>query len=451
MKDEQDFEGIERKSTAADQSARKSRFLRPVDTSDALKHLLWQEFSLSRMIAGWITADPVYEHKLQLGRHAYLHNRNVKFLRERIVELPGGLNDNEWIPLHTQEGFERLFTAPSAETFYISYLYALKKLHEQYDDLLLKLDPVLNAPTVDQLKLVFVEKEAEKEWVMRQTMFADGDSEELTLQAQEWENYIAGVWSVFAAKPCGQEEVAGLPWPVHPVTEAAGPMPTEAKLEDKFERFTFKRGQTAYTDPEMSVLLDSVKQMIYIYATEFTAGESLACVYYSVEQMPLAFYFDLARHMWDEFRHSRMGMRRLEQMGYTTDQFKWPTGPGLQLAKGHFTEMYSSLTMIGEACGFKKKRKSAEAFWKFGDVISAVTVEFDLNDERSHIDFGTKWGPELYKREGIIVTHREMAEQARLRRLNEFDAVSPEEKEKLARNFPVFCSLHTSELNYDKY
>lgn len=450
MKDEKDFEGLEKKATSADRSALKGRFLRPVDTSAILKHLLWQEFSLSRMIAGWIIAIPVYEQKLQLGRHAYVHNRNVKFLRERIVELPGGLNDNEWIPVQVREAFDRLFTAPSPQAFFVSYLFVIKRLYEQYDELLLKLDPVLNAPTIDQMKLILVERDAELNWVMSQTFFTDADSEELALQAQEWETYVVSVWSVLVAFHDLDKSIE-VPWPVHPAQEAAGPMPEEAQLEDKFQRFQVKRGQTAYTDPEMSVLLDSVKQMLYIYATEFTAGESLACVYYSVEQMPLVFYFDLARHMWDEFRHSQMGMRRLEQLGYTIDQFKWPTGPGLQLAKNHFTEIYSSLTMIGEACGFKKKRKSAEAFWKFGDVLSAVTVEFDLNDERSHIDFGTKWGPELYKKEGIIVTHQEMAEQARLRRLNEFDAVSPEEKAKLAKNFPVFCSLHTSELNYNKY
>ncbi|MFE5321815.1 DUF455 family protein [Paenibacillus sp. NPDC056579] len=450
MKDDKDFDGLEKKVSFADQYTLRGRFMRPVDTSAILKHLMWQEFSLSRIIAGWIIAIPTYDQKLQLGRHAYLHNRNVKFLRERIVELPGGLNDNEWIPSYVREAFDRLFTASSPNAFFISYLFVLKRLHEQYDELLLKLDPVLNAPTVDQIKLNLVERDTELNWVVNQTFFTDAESEELALQAQNWEKYAVRVWSVFAGFN-NHDMSSEIPWPIHPVQEAAGPMPEEARLEDKFQRFEVKRGQTAYTDPEMSVLSDSVKQMIYIYATEFTAGESLACVYYSVEQMPLAFYFDLARHMWDEFRHSRMGMRRLEQLGYTIDQFKWPTGPGLQLAKNHFTEIYSSLTMIGEACGFKKKRKSAEAFWKFGDVLSAITVEFDLSDERSHVDFGTKWGPELYKREGIIVTHQEMAEQARLRRLNEFDAVSPEDKEKLAKNFPAFCSLHTSELNYHKY
>jgi len=71
--------------------------------------------------------------------------------------------------------------------------------------------------------------------------------------------------------------------------------------------------------------------------------------------------------------------------------------------------------MLGEACGFKKKRKSAEAFWKFGDVLSAVTVEFDLTDERTHIQFATKWGPELHRKANLVVTFQEMAELARIR------------------------------------
>ena len=219
-------------------------------------------------------------------------------------------------------------------------------------------------------------------------------------------------------------------------------MPEKSKLESKFPRYQNPKPQKSYTDSSMSVLHDSVKQMIYIYATEIFAGETLSTIYYYIDRMPLPFYFDLARHMWDEFRHSQMGMRRLLQMGYTVDQFQWLGGPGKQDVKEHFTELYSNLTMLGEACGFKKKRKSAEAFWKFGDVLSAITCEFDLIDERRHIDFSTRWGPELFKKADKIVTYQEMAEMARVRRLTELETVPPEEIAKLAKNFPVFCGSH---------
>ncbi|WP_134698726.1 hypothetical protein [Ammoniphilus sp. YIM 78166] len=450
MRDEKDFEGLQQK-TAADKSVLKKRYLRPVDTSNELKHLLWQELALSKLIAGWIPAIPVYDQKVRLGSLSYLHNRNVKCLYERIKELPGGIHDSDWMSDMTRETFERVFGAANEYGFFVSYLFILKQLYAQYDELMMRLDPILNAPTIDQLNIVLMERHSTFNWVLEQTRFGQGNSEEGTRQLLEWEEYIASVWAIFQANSGSDAQAAAAVWPTHLVKDPAGPLPEKAKLEPKFPKYSEERPQKSYTDTSMSVLHDSVKQMIYIYATELFAGETLSSIYYYIDRMPLPFYFDLARHMWDEFRHSQMGMRRLQQWGYSVDQFKWVGGPGKQDVKEHFTELYSNLTMLGEACGFKKKRKSAEAFWKFGDVLSAITCEFDLIDERRHIDFATTWGPELYKKADMIITFQEMAEMARMRRLTELQTVPPEEMAKLAKNFPVFCGFHTSELAYDKY
>jgi hypothetical protein len=406
---------------------------------------------ISKLIGGWIPAIPVYEQKVALGRFSYVHNRHVKCLYERIMELPGGLHEKEWIPDLTNEALERIFAAPNEPTFFLSYHFILKKLYEQYDALMLRLDPILNEPTIDQIKVIFVERETLLGWVWRQAQFASVNSEEETLIMMEWEAYITSVWQGYEVNVKHYNKADSVIWPLTIVKNPAGPLPEKSKLEPKFPRYQGEKPIQSYSDSSMSVLHDSVKQMIYIYATEIFADETLSAIYYYVDHMPLPFYFDMARHMWDEFRHSQMGMRRLEQMGYTVDQFMWLAGPSKDDVKQEFTELYSSLTMLGEACGFKKKRKSAEAFWKFGDVMSAVTVEFDLIDERRHIDFGTRWGPELYKKIDVIVSFQEMAEKARTRRLTELESVPPEEIAKLAKNFPVFCGFHTSELAYNNY
>ncbi|MDR6553181.1 hypothetical protein [Paenibacillus qinlingensis] len=449
MRDEKDFEGLQQSMTT-EHSFLKNRFLRPVDTSNELKHLLWQELALSKLIGGWIPAIPVYEHKIELGRLCYVHNRNVKCLYERIEELPGGMHDKDWMPDITREAFERMFGAPDEHAFLISYLYIHRQLYAQYDALVAKLDPVLNAPTLDQIKIIFIEREATQRWLHEQLQFVHCSSEEGSRKLVEWERYIKTVWAAFRANAFAVDASAVV-WPANLVKNPAGPLPEKAKLESKYPRYTNPKPQQSYTDTSMSVLHDSVKQMIYIYATEIFAGETLSCIYYYVDRMPLPFYFDLARHMWDEFRHSQMGMRRLLQMGHSVDQFQWLGGPGKQDVKEHFTELYANLTMLGEACGFKKKRKSAEAFWKFGDVLSAITCEFDLIDERRHIDFSVRWGPELFKKADMIITYQEMAEKTRIRRLTELDSVPAEEIAKLAKNFPIFCSFHTSELAYHNY
>lgn len=455
MREEEEFEELRQKTAETERSSRRVRYQRPVDTSRELRHLLWQELAVSKLIGGWIPAVPSYDWKVQLGRLCYVHNRHVKWLYERIEELPESIRDTDWMPDTTREAIERIFGAVDEQAFMVSYDFILRQLYRQYDELMAQLDPILNAPTIDQIRMIYIERESIQAWVREQTRFAHADDGRSSELLAEWERYIEAVWEVFAASGGDRqaaEAVGGeTTWPVHPVKEAAGPLPETSKLESKFPRYTNKKPQQSYSDASMSVLHDSVKQMIYIYATEIFAGETLSAIYYDIDRMPLPFYFDLARHMWDEFRHSQMGMRRLRQWGYTEDQFQWLGGPGKQDVREHYTELYSNLTMLGEACGFKKKRKSAQAFWRFGDALSAITCEFDLVDERRHIEFATKWGPELFKKADQIVTFQEMAEMARVRRLTELDSVPAEEIAKLAKNFPVFCSFHTSELAYDKY
>jgi hypothetical protein len=44
-----------------------------------------------------------------------------------------------------------------------------------------------------------------------------------------------------------------------------------------------------------------------------------------------------------------------------------------------------------------------------------------------------------------------MAERARRRRREELQVVQPDEIDKLARNFPAFCGIHTNSLEYGNY
>ncbi|MNI58501.1 hypothetical protein D3C73_1136140 [compost metagenome] len=242
-------------------------------------------------------------------------------------------------------------------------------------------------------------------------------------------------------------------WPTHPCDNPAGPIPAEAATDPAFPIYVPKSNKRMknYTDPTMSPLIDSVKQMHYINATEMSAAESLAYLYYGVQHMPLTFYYDLARHLWDEVRHCLMGIRRLKQLGFATEDFKYfQVMPGKDIAAEWFPDMYASLTMVAEPCSFLKKRKAAQSFWEFGDTLSAVQVEFDMADERMHVDFGKTWGPELYKQINQMVTAKELSERARTRRLTQMDVPASEIKQ-VTKNFPAFCGFTTSELNYSNY
>ena len=197
---------------------------------------------------------------------------------------------------------------------------------------------------------------------------------------------------------------------------------------------------------------DSVKQMVFINASEMTSAESLAYLYYGVQGMPIDFYLDVARHTWDEARHSQMGVRRLRQWGYDTEQFLWAGTQSLTQdnLNSIFPEFYAGLTMIAEPCSFFKKRKSIDAFWKFGDVESAIQSEFDIADERLHVDFGQKWGAKLFEHMNDFQTAQSVQEKVRARRLQNI-GIPDEEIGHLLKHFPEMCGFTTKELVYDKY
>lgn len=351
-----------------------SRFLRPTDTVEHLKQLLWFEFELSRMTAGWVPGVSNYEMKLKLGRFSYLHNRNVKCLHTRISELPGSFNDAQGSPPVVREAFERLSTAENHDQFLLSYLFVLQRLHAEYDEFMQKLDPLIDAPTVDQLKIVYIELPDMLNWASEQVQIAHVDYKGGDNKTQLWGEYVAVVWHLLrVSEQRGAGETA---WPAHPVENPAGPIPMDSAWDP---RFPIYKPQTRnedkafegalqpnknFSDPLMSPIFDSVKQMIYINSTEIGPAEALCYAYYGFQNMPLDFYYDLARHIWDEMRHSEMGVRRLKQLGFSTEEFRYVKGsPGKEVTDEWLSDMYSGLTMIAEPCSFLKKNGKAQSLF----------------------------------------------------------------------------------------
>ncbi|TBL81949.1 DUF455 family protein [Paenibacillus thalictri] len=432
----------------AGNTVKSSRYLRPTDTAKILKPLLWHEFELSRAAAGWVTGSRAYETKLKFGRLTYVHIRHAECLHKRLDELPGGLGE-EKSPARMREAYERMASAPSTEAFIAGYRIFYLHLLAKYDEYLSKADPILDAPTIDQVRIALLDRQDILSWLDGQLRFA-GLDEAAGRMLDEWTAYAENLWNTLDSARSGAEPL----FPPAPNVEPAGPIPATPLMdEERFPPLESHGGAAqAYSDDGMSPLFHSVKQMVYINATEISPAETMTYLYYSVQNMPLAFYYDFARHMWDEFRHSEMGMRRLQQYGYRTTDFKWlRTSTLSEDNDARYADMYAWLTMVAEACSFTKKRKAVEALWKFGDDLSAIQSEFDIVDERLHVDFGTKWGPELYKQVGDMMTPQIMAERARRRRLEELQHVQPDEIDKLAKNFPAFCGFHTNKLEYENY
>ncbi len=426
--------------------------LRPIDTAALLKTFYWLEFELSRITMGWAPSFADWDIKGQLVRMSYLHTTHMIFLEERINELPGAnIGRKDWTPEAMREAFERISIASSTEAFAASYNYAVIKLYERYDKLTRMLDTILDAPTLERLKYISTDRKELTEWGAEHAQFAFMEDMKARAEFFKWQDYVNATWKVMELKLDKEGRGNEKEWPVYLVENPVGPVPPQAAVDPRYPLVDLNKYKSAMFDPK-SPTHDSVKHMIFINASEMSAAETMTYLYYGVQRMPMEFYYDVARHTWDEVRHSQMGVRRLRQMGYKTEDFSWhpSTVPSKENMDTAFPEFYSALTMVMEPCSFIKKRKSIDAFLDHGDPMSSIQSEFDIADERLHVNFGKKWGAKLFEHIDDFETAQSVDKKAKQMHLQKM-GYSQEEIDGVLNNFPEFCGFATMDLKYEKY
>jgi hypothetical protein len=420
-------------------------YLSPSETGDVLRDFLWREFELSRMCFGWLPSFDTWEQKWWSGQLGYWHSRHVSLLEDRIRELPGSFEERAGPPPILRDAYTRISLATSARAFWTGYHFLLQQLYRDYDSFLGVADPVTNSPTIDCLHHVLLERPRILEWLAKHPLAVYLDSGNPGGPDRAWLAYAEQVEAAVTKVMDGDENA----WPAIPEGEPLGPLPVDGRSDpsmipsDYRSRLTEKELESYefYLDEKNSPVANNVRQMIFINSTEIIAAELVAYIYYSSHGLSLDFYYDTARHTWDEVRHTEMGLRRLKQLGFKIEQFRY-WGP-CHVAKDataldHY-QFYSDLTNRAEACSFGYKRSCAEAFRKHGDIISAVQSEFDVVDERLHTAFGTKWSPELFKlATGESMTAAALVERYRIAALKK-KGYSDEEIEARRRVLNNFC------------
>jgi hypothetical protein len=420
-------------------------YLSPDETGDVLRDFLWREFELSRLCFGWLPSFDTWEQKWWSGQLGYWHARQVRLLEERIRELPGAFGSRAGPPAVLRDACTRISLAPSARAFWTGYDFLLRQLYRDYDAFLAVADPVTNSPTIDCLHHVLVERSRIHEWLTTRPLAFYQDTDAPGGPDRAWLAYAEQVEAAVARVMDGDENA----WPAIPEGEPLGPLPVDGRSDpsmipsDYRSRLSEKELETYefYLDEKNSPVANNVRQMIFINSTEIIAAELVAYIYYSSHGLEHDFYYDTARHIWDEIRHTEMGLRRLKQLGFKIEQFRY-WGPCRveknATALDHY-QFYSDLTNRAEACSFGYKRACADAFRKHGDILSAVQSEFDVADERLHTGYGTRWSPELFKlATGESMTAAALVERYRVAALKK-KGYTDEEIEARKRALNNFC------------
>lgn len=139
-----------------------------------------------------------------------------------------------------------------------------------------------------------------------------------------------------------------------------------------------------------------IRLMVYVWLMmEMDAVDYLATVFYDTPDAPFDLHHDLARHLWDESRHSQFGYRQLPKLG--VDLMTLEHSLELYNVLVHMPphERYAMMTMEFEAGSFPTKATVMDRVRELNDFEADTLLAFDRNDEQNHVRYGHRWLPEI--------------------------------------------------------
>jgi hypothetical protein len=363
---------------------------------ERLKRLQWLEIQSTRILGGWLPGLSKWETKGKIALHLWEDAQRSQQLRTRLWELRVPAPDRNLsgnpaeIPValsKAQEDFEFLAG---------HYLVFKKTLLEEYKHILATTHQVWDAPSLPVLRLAISGLESQIEWAHAE-LEELADSGEKQRRIQRWMQFITDVMAAESATTgFGGETPKPLELPEPPPGYSASPLPFgEAKRDARF-----KMTLTGPVPPEEDDTLGKTIYQFVNYAHEMQAAETLGSVLWETNGMEWEFYFDVARHCYDEARHSELGESRLRELGHHITDFPHTAANYAWRQLIDPMRRYCVLTYVIEADSFEYKHKSYNRYVELQDTTSAESILFDIIDETLHLRWGKKWTPKLMEQNG---------------------------------------------------
>ncbi len=147
-------------------------------------------------------------------------------------------------------------------------------------------------------------------------------------------------------------------------------------------------------DPQTDARL--IRLMVYVWLMmEMDAVDYLATVFFDTPDAPFDLHHDLARHLWDESRHSQFGYRQLPKLGVDLMTLEHSLDLYNILVQMPPHERYAMMTMEFEAGSFPTKAHVMDRVRELSDFEADTLLAFDRNDEQNHVRYGHRWLPEI--------------------------------------------------------
>ncbi len=364
-----------------------------------LKRYAYLERASARTLAGWLPGVPEWEAKNEFGLHVWESAESADEIRSRLRELRCHQPERD-LSLKLEHLADELDHAQNtAEVVATVYLVIKKALLEAYQNHYDLTWAEFDNPTVKLTEKLIPVTEKQVAWTEQFFAEIEGSYDGW----QTWQAYIAGLLAADGGVTGAQtpetapERPANhpllLPWkecqrmPDWPVFDPSVDVEPDRKAEPEAHRlWRFKH-----------------------YLNEITAAETLGSILWMTPEMTWEFQHNIARHLWDEVRHSQLGQMRVQQLGLRISDVPQVVQIYNVMMTLPAVDQYALLTTVIEPNGMPEKTTNREHWEAIGDEISAAAVSYDWSDENFHVRWGKKWTPVLLETYGYQETPEEIA------------------------------------------
>jgi hypothetical protein len=342
---------------------------------------------LFRVEAGFLPAVKSWDLKRAMSGLVFRDARKVQDLRTRCRELGAGLG-----AIHRAEatrGYElirKLCDAPDAEHAFFALFSIIKPTLCEILQLAVRDDlRVFDAPSVPVLEENILEIKNQLKWAALQPEYSREYS-----ASSPWLKEIEGLSRQLADALSSERDLGSQP---NKAARKLGTLPIlRSSIPEDFRQCLAgtppPAGDGAYEERAL--------YRAHNFLMEIQAAESCASLLFEAPDMPWEFYFDLARHMWDETRHCEFGEIKLNDLGKNIREMGLSNTAYVMRQTLDPVDRYTALT-TQEADAFPGKHAGLKDALQHGDELSARAWSYDIADETQHVRYGHKWIPVMIR------------------------------------------------------
>lgn len=374
-----------------------------VDTTvERLRRYVYLKSQLLLLHAAHFNRLPEWEVKSASALHLWQEAEHSSWFRTRVTEMRTPPHHLDRAPDPALAAFcEELKRAADSREFLVGVYGVLKPaLTAAFREHLAQAHPIADQPTRRLLGFVLAEEEEQRAW--GEAALASLVTDAATSPAMiAWKNHLLA-WLGAAGGVHG--EAVRTPASGLPPSRALFPAET-AHVPQRDARFPHVWRSRGVVPPATRPVHERLWWMMNVRLNEMHVAELIATVIADWHGQPWEFYHDLARHLWDEMRHSLLGEVAFAAQGI--DHTKIPTHIGFAEYPNRMLpppERYAFLWGIEQGLMAKTGKQAEVALARAGgDERATVFQDFDWADEVLHAAIGRRWlEPHFKTREAML-------------------------------------------------